>query len=127
LYFCTSKAGKLSTSISPPPLPQDGQRCFRRHFAAPRTCRQDKYTPLTCFTGTKVQILTQLRCFRRHFAAPRTCQQDRYTPLTCFAGTKVQILTERVVPILQAHTPANSLLYSYKSTCFTGTNVLSRI
>jgi hypothetical protein len=54
----------------------------------------------TCFTGTKVQILTQL---------PHTCRRCRAsswrlppatgTQFTCFTGTKVQILTPEYVRI----------------------------
>jgi hypothetical protein len=51
-------------------------------------------TQFTCFTGTKVQFLTQLeylsarRQHQRHARAPHTGTQ-----FTCFTSTKVQILT----------------------------------
>jgi hypothetical protein len=48
----------------------------------------NRYTQFTCFTGTKVQILTP--------EAPARVEQVPLPQFTCFTGTKVQILTLRV-------------------------------
>jgi hypothetical protein len=64
-YFCTSKASKLSTRF----------RCTR---AASSTVRQPAAgggTQFTCFTGTKVQILTYCRLPNRMRRRP-SCHQN---------------------------------------------------
>jgi len=79
-------------------------------------------TQFTCFTGTKVQILT-LRACRRQGSAIRSARGalfDTGTKFTCFTGTKIQILTRCLV--------CHSLLPDVgipvvSFTCFTGTKV----
>jgi hypothetical protein len=88
--------------------------------------RTHSTTQLTCFTGTKVQILTRenaertsiLRCLLERSGARKIPSLVTGTQYTCFTGTKVQILTQ-IPPLLTAteHTHAiSSLLYWYKST-----------
>jgi hypothetical protein len=60
-----------------------------------------KGTQFTCFTGTKVQILTQRREQRSHF--------------TCFTGTKVQILTQKALS--KAPSPLVSGVYAAVEVC----------
>jgi hypothetical protein len=77
----------------------------------------DTGTHFTGFTGTKVQILTQLR----HLDGVH--RRDTGAHFTCFTGTKVQILTQMregiQLPCL-GHTCA--CFTSTKVACFTGTN-----
>jgi hypothetical protein len=52
-------------------------------------------TPCACFTGTKVQILTQKECGGVGHGRRRHLRRVLGTQCTCFTGTKVQILTRR--------------------------------
>ena len=49
-------------------------------------------THFTCFTGTKVKILTQKRCAG---SRPPRALRVFATHFTCFTGTKVQTLTQK--------------------------------
>jgi len=72
----------------------------------PDTDYQTPGTQFTCFTGTKVQMLTQRTqsslCYQagatrqaRSSSSLRRCTTSAGTQLTCFTGTKVQILTQK--------------------------------
>ena len=56
-------------------------------------------THFTCFTGTKLQVLTDTPKSNEAHSEAKLCLKDRGTPtkqlqqFTCFTGTKVQILT----------------------------------
>ena len=103
-----------------------------------------KSTQFTCFTGTKVQLLTLLRALLRalaqhaaHAGVAEACwgvcsvlvehrraqASATGTQFTCFTGTKVQLLTllrafgDRVP---HAHAPARSVS-RIQFTCVTGT------
>ena len=57
----------------------------------------DQYpgTHCTCFTGPKVQILTQKECGGVGLGRRRHLRRVLGTQFACFTGTKVQILTRR--------------------------------
>jgi hypothetical protein len=62
----------------------------------------------TCFTSTKVQILTpEALCVAVTFGA-RVCGKETLPPgtqFTCFTSTKVQILTARLSSLRCSHCP----------------------
>ncbi len=82
-------------------------------------------THFTCFTGTKVQILTRVW---EDAATPRFG-----THFPCFTGTKVQTNTDAkgdarlLLSSLRPHTPEEALEYGMSAgthfTCFTSTKV----
>jgi hypothetical protein len=53
-------------------------------------------THFTCFTGTKVQILTQKLEAALTFLPSQIGALTACTEFTCFTGTKVQILTQKL-------------------------------
>jgi hypothetical protein len=67
-------------------------------------------TQFTCFTGNKVQILTQKAASSAH-------QGVQGTQFTCFTGNKVQILTQK------AASSAHQGVQGTQFTCFTGNKV----
>jgi hypothetical protein len=75
-------------------------------------------TQFTCFTGTKVQILTHAKSTSTDAAHP---QEILGTQFTCFTGTKVQILTQKALVesnfIIRGYKAGSVyLLYWYNST-----------
>jgi hypothetical protein len=61
LYFCTSKASKLGGANSPPSASANSAPNSGPVFTAPARYAG---TQFTCFTGTKVQILTPAALWR---------------------------------------------------------------
>jgi hypothetical protein len=100
LYFCTSKASKLSTCAAVS-VPQSASvpyfTCFTRTkvqmltpvYMCPHTCATDASADcVTCFTSTKVQMLTPV------YMCPHTCATVASADcVTCCTSTKVQMLT----------------------------------
>jgi hypothetical protein len=88
---------------------------WRRASAVRPAQQTDQFT---CFTGTKVQILT-LASIRSAYVKLRPAQQkDQFT---CFMGTKVQILT--LASIRSAYVELRPAQQKDQFTCFTGTKV----
>ena len=76
--------------------------CVVRSILTARGSSQAPGTQFTCFTGTKVQILTHKALLARGrsqapLAAAPPLPQTPGTRFTCFTGTKVQILTQHLL------------------------------
>ena len=110
------------------------------------TCLLTRYTQFTCFTGTKVQILTHVSAEEPHACADAgaraaggcacvgcaccaPCCGRQGTQLTCFTGAKgtgVTCFTGRKVKILTWHRACRAACCVSRATqftCFTGVNV----
>ena len=76
-------------------------------------------TQFSCFTGARVQMLTQLAA--RAVAAHQRLGLVLYWYLLGFTGTKIQILTQQAARAV----PAHQLLCRSDSAGFTGTKILA--
>ncbi len=91
-------------------------------------------TPFTCFTGTKVHILTGTKAQMPQAFAVRlasggeehvvvVCEDGAGTQFACFTGTKVRILTERSLWTALVLSLLDLLVQKYQFICFPGTKV----
>jgi len=78
-------------------------------------------TQFTCFTGIKVQILTEWRQYHASVHSPgppiasgESGRLDLGTHVTCFTGTNVQILTQKALLAVLGPTLLALLVQEYK-------------
>jgi hypothetical protein len=78
-------------------------------------------TQFACFTGIKVQILTEWRQYHPSVNSPgppiaseESGRLDLGTQFTCFTGTKVQILTQKASPAVLGPPVLASLVHKCK-------------
>jgi hypothetical protein len=94
LYFCTSKASKVRTPIRPVVVASGILALQPLVDPIPYKPSLSSATQFTCFTSTKVQILTQKRLILWSTQSAR--KQKLFlrsgTRFTCFASTNVQTL-----------------------------------